>query len=62
VKVAGLCSMCSYRGLSNDRVHTVDFSILPDDVGANTCLTALLVGEKAAIVRTEELGLGSGLK
>ncbi|KAG8703809.1 hypothetical protein FRC08_002624 [Ceratobasidium sp. 394] len=37
----------------------VDLSILPGNVGANTYSTALLVGEKAAMLIAEDLGLKS---
>jgi alcohol oxidase len=39
---------------------TLDLSICPLMVGANTYSTALLVGEKAAVIMAEELGF-SGL-
>ncbi|KAG8699513.1 hypothetical protein FRC09_006575 [Ceratobasidium sp. 395] len=38
-------------------LKVADLSILPSNVGANTCLTALLIGEKAAILIAEDLGL-----
>ena len=34
-----------------------DLSILPENVGANTCNTAILVGEKAAEIIARELGI-----
>ena len=37
-----------------------DLSIAPENVGANTNNTALLVGEKAADVILGELGVGGG--
>lgn len=36
-----------------------DMSIPPENVGANTNSTALLIGEKAADIIIQELGLGS---
>lgn len=39
-----------------------DLSICPDKVGCNTCSTALLIGEKTAMLIGEELGYsGSAL-
>ncbi|KAI5836378.1 alcohol oxidase-like protein [Schizophyllum commune Tattone D] len=38
-------------------LKVVDLSIAPLNVGANTCSTALLVGEKAAMIIAEELGI-----
>lgn len=35
----------------------LDLSIVPENVGANTYNTALVVGEKAALIIAEELGL-----
>ena len=35
----------------------VDLSICPGNVGANTYSTALVVGEKAAMIFAEELGI-----
>jgi len=34
-----------------------DLSIGPSNVGANTYSTALLIGEKAAVIFAEELGI-----
>jgi len=34
-----------------------DMSIVPSNVGANTYSTALLIGEKAAVIIAEELGI-----
>ncbi|KAG8707907.1 hypothetical protein FRC09_001551 [Ceratobasidium sp. 395] len=42
-------------GTTNLKV--ADLSILPSNVGANTNSTALLVGEKAAMLIAEDLGL-----
>ena len=36
-----------------------DLSIVPENVGANTNNTALMIGEKAADIIIRELGLGS---
>ncbi|KAB5588624.1 hypothetical protein CTheo_7938 [Ceratobasidium theobromae] len=38
-------------------LKVADLSILPRNVGANTCSTALLIGEKAAMLIAEDLGL-----
>ena len=43
-----------------ERLKLCDLSIIPENVGANTNNTALLVGEKAATIIAEELGLTSG--
>ncbi|KAL1753176.1 alcohol oxidase-like protein, partial [Schizophyllum commune] len=42
-------------GVQNLKV--VDLSIAPLNVGANTCSTALVVGEKAAMIIAEDLGI-----
>ena len=34
-----------------------DLSICPSNVTANTCSTALVIGEKAAVIIAEELGI-----
>ncbi|KAI5886021.1 alcohol oxidase-like protein [Schizophyllum commune H4-8] len=38
-------------------LKVVDLSIAPLNVGANTCSTALVVGEKAAMIIAEDLGI-----
>ena len=38
-------------------LKVADMSICPANVGANTYSTALVIGEKAAIVIAEELGI-----
>lgn len=40
-----------------DRLKVADLSIPPSNVGANTNSTALAIGEKAADIIIEELGL-----
>ena len=35
-----------------------DCSITPDNVGANTYNTAIAIGEKAAVIIAEDLGIG----
>lgn len=37
--------------------YAADLSICPENVGANTNNTALIVGEKAAVIIGRELGL-----
>lgn len=41
-------------------LKVADMSIVPENVGANTCNTAMLVGEKAAAIILSELGLKDG--
>ena len=41
-------------------LKVADLSIVPRNVGANTCNTAMLVGEKAAAIIMSELGLKDG--
>ncbi|KAL1726098.1 alcohol oxidase-like protein [Schizophyllum commune] len=63
----GTCSMKprSEGGVVDARLNVygvqglkiVDISIAPFNVGANTCSTALVVGEKAAMIIAEELGV-----
>ena len=70
----GTCSMAPREGNSivkhgvlDERlnVHGVkglkvaDLSICPDNVGCNTYSTALLIGEKAAMLTAEDLGKSS---
>lgn len=38
-------------------IFSTDLSILPGNVGANTYGTALMIGEKAAVLIAEDLGL-----
>ncbi|KAI0294584.1 alcohol oxidase-like protein [Russula brevipes] len=40
------------------RLKVADLSIGPSNVGANTYSTALVIGEKAAVIIAEELGIG----
>ena len=42
------------HGVKNLKV--ADLSICPDNVGCNTYSTALLIGEKAALLVSEDLG------
>lgn len=42
-------------------LKVADMSIVPQNVGANTCNTAMLVGEKAAAIILNELGLKDGV-
>jgi alcohol oxidase len=42
-------------GVSNLKV--ADLSIAPSNVGANTYNTALIIGEKAAMIIAEDLGI-----
>jgi len=44
-------------GVTNLKV--ADMSIAPINVGTNTYWTALLIGEKAAMIIADELGIGS---
>ena len=39
-----------------------DCSITPDNVGANTYNTAIAIGEKAAVIIAEDLGIQEGRK
>ncbi|KAL1739535.1 alcohol oxidase-like protein, partial [Schizophyllum fasciatum] len=43
------------HGVKNLKV--ADLSIAPSNIGANTCSTAVLVGEKAAVIIGEEIGI-----
>jgi alcohol oxidase len=38
-------------------LKVADLSICPSNVGANTYSTALVIGEKAAVIIAEELGI-----
>ena len=40
-----------------DRLKVADMSIAPGNVSANTYGTALVIGEKAAVIIAEELGI-----
>jgi alcohol oxidase len=48
LKVAGMILMSE---------ADLDMSIAPSNVGANTASTALVIGEKAAIIIAKELGI-----
>ncbi|TLS31203.1 hypothetical protein PpBr36_02177 [Pyricularia pennisetigena] len=54
VKHGVLDERLNVHGVSNLKV--ADLSICPDNVGCNTYSTALLIGEKAAILVAEDLG------
>lgn len=54
LKVAGKYLPKCYRGLSNIKL---DCSIAPANVGSNTYNTAIAIGEKAAVIIAEELGI-----
>jgi len=55
LKVAGMAeSILSRREVR----HTLlDCSIMPSNVGANTYNTAIAIGEKAAVIIAEDLGI-----
>lgn len=40
-----------------DNLKVVDMSIAPSNVGANTYNSALIIGEKAALIIGDELGI-----
>lgn len=42
--------------LANNEIYA-DCSITPDNVGANTYNTAIAIGEKAAVLIAEDLGI-----
>lgn len=48
-------SRLNVYGVQNLKV--ADLSIAPSNVGANTYSTALVIGEKAAVIIAEELGI-----
>lgn len=48
-------SRLNVYGIQNLKV--ADISIAPSNVGANTYSTALAIGEKAAVIIAEELGI-----
>lgn len=48
-------SRLNVYGVQNLKV--ADMSIAPSNVGANTYNSALIIGEKAAIIIAEELGI-----
>ena len=58
LKVAGTLSICS-RKIKNVKsmLLLIDLSIAPANVGANTYNTAIGIGEKAAVIIAEELGI-----
>lgn len=55
LKVAGKPTP-RYNGIPNSS-RLVDLSVIPGNVGANTNSTALVLGEKAAVLIAEDLGL-----
>lgn len=54
LKVAGMLSSSTFFSVINIRP---DCSIAPANVGANTYNTALAIGEKAAVIIAEDLGI-----
>ncbi|CAE6469520.1 unnamed protein product [Rhizoctonia solani] len=56
-KEKGGCVDARLNVYGTENLKVADLSILPVNVGANTCSTALLVGEKAALLIAEDLGL-----
>ncbi|KAG8687027.1 hypothetical protein FRC11_007934, partial [Ceratobasidium sp. 423] len=56
-KEKGGCVDARLNVYGTENLKVADLSILPVNVGANTYSTALLVGEKAAILIAEDLGL-----
>ena len=38
-------------------LKVIDMSIVPENVGANTCNTAMIIGEKGADIIAREFGL-----
>ncbi|KAG8698578.1 hypothetical protein FRC08_005831 [Ceratobasidium sp. 394] len=56
-KEQGGCVDARLNVYGTTNLKVADLSILPSNVGANTNSTALLVGEKAAILIAEDLGL-----
>lgn len=57
LKIAG--TLLSPRSHSETVLNgiRIDLSIMPSNVGSNTYSTALLVGEKAAMIIGEDLGI-----
>jgi len=55
LKVAGICFRLSSE-LQNINV-SIDMSIIPENVGANTYNTAIAIGEKAAVIIAQDLGI-----
>ncbi|KAG1865880.1 GMC oxidoreductase-domain-containing protein [Suillus subalutaceus] len=55
----GTCAMKpeADQGVVDARLDVYDMSIVPLNVGANTYSTALLIGERAAMIIAEELGI-----
>lgn len=57
LKIAGMLCFCFCRGLHHLNTVNADCSIFPENVGANTYNTALVIGEKAAVLIAEDLNL-----
>ncbi|KAH7337542.1 GMC oxidoreductase-domain-containing protein [Rhizoctonia solani] len=58
-KENGGCVDSRLNVYGTNSLKVADLSIIPSNVGANTYSTALLVGEKAALIIAEELGLNA---
>ena len=56
LKVAGT-SFDAPRGNLTEQCAPLDCSIIPGNVGANTYNTAIAIGEKAAVLVAEDLGI-----
>jgi alcohol oxidase len=54
----GTCKMASLERDGVDGLKLADLSIVPRNIAANTNNTALVIGEKAADIFIQELGLG----
>ena len=58
LKVAGICSVLSeMEDMSLTGIWLLDCSIAPANVGANPYNTAVAIGEKAAVIIAEDLGI-----
>ena len=56
LKIAGIHCLMPRFAITHTRCY-VDCSIAPSNVGANTYNTAIAIGEKAAVLIAEDLGI-----
>lgn len=57
LKVAGKYTISLVKKTKLNSLRLLDCSISPANVGANTYNTALAIGEKAAVIIAEDLGI-----
>lgn len=57
LKIAGTCNSYFFHTTGGLFSTLIDLSIMPENVGSNTYNTALAIGEKAAVIIAQDLGI-----